>query len=132
MFGIPELQAVQARRQQMMGDVLPPEAIAEMERHKLIEQPGFEESSFVRNQIGWIDQSSKYWTRELFRTQARALKNEPELMARPDILKMLETHERNMLSPRSGGDAGGAGGFCPRGIWGSVRRRRWSTEPSCW
>ena len=83
----------------MMGDVLPPEALAEMERHKLIEQPGFEDSSFVRNQIGWIDQSSKYWTRELFRTQARALKNEPELMARQDVLKMLETHERSMLSP---------------------------------
>jgi hypothetical protein len=97
-FGIPELQAVQARRQQMMGDVLGPEALAEMERHKLIEQPGFEEASFVRNQIEWIGQSSKYWTRELFRTQARALKNEPELMAREDVLKMLETHEQNMLS----------------------------------
>jgi hypothetical protein len=97
-FGIPELQAVQARRQQMMGDVLGPEALAEMERHKLIEQPGFEEASFVRNQIEWIGQSSKYWTRELFRTQARALKSQPELMAREDVLKMLETHEQNMLS----------------------------------
>ena len=72
-FGIPELQELQARRQMMMSDVLPPEAIAQMERHKLIEQPGFEEASFVRNQIGWIDQSSSYWTRELYRTQARAL-----------------------------------------------------------
>ena len=98
MFGVPELQELQARRQMMMSDVLPPEAIAEMERHKLIEQPGFEEASFVRNQIGWIDQSSSYWTRELYRTQTRALSAEPELMARPDILKMLKTHSENMLS----------------------------------
>ena len=82
----------------MMGDVLGPQGVEEMARHELIEQPGFEDSSFVRNQIGWIDQSSSYWTRELYRTQARALLKEPELMARPDILKMLEDHKGNMLS----------------------------------
>ena len=97
-FGIPELRAVQAQRQMMMGDVLGPQGVEEMARHALIEQPGFEEASFVRNQIGWIDQSSSYWTRELYRTQARALLKEPELMARPDILKMLEDHKGNMLS----------------------------------
>ena len=99
MFGIPELQAMQARRQELMKDVLGPEALEEMGRHGLIETPGFEDTNFLRNQISWIDQSSSYWTRELFRTQKKAMLTEPELMQRPDILGMLETHADNMLNP---------------------------------
>jgi hypothetical protein len=72
-----------------------PDAVEEMVRQT--EQPGLEDASFVRNQIGWIDQSSSSWTRELFRNQARALENEPELMQRPDVLKMLQTHRDSML-----------------------------------
>jgi hypothetical protein len=97
MYGIPELQALQARQADLLRDVMPPDAVAEMVSRT--EQPGFEDASFVRNHIGWIEQSSSYWTRELFRTQTRALRTEPELMQRPDILGMLDTHAQNMLNP---------------------------------
>src|SRR5580765_2747840 len=96
-FGIPELQALQARQADLLRDAMPPDAVAEMVART--EQPGYEDASFVRNHIGWIEQSSSYWTRELFRTQTRALRNEPELLSRPDILEMMDKHSQNMLNP---------------------------------
>jgi hypothetical protein len=96
-FGIPELQALQARQADLLRDAMPPDAIEEKVRQT--EAPGFEDASFVRNHIGWIDQSSSYWTRKLFKTQTDALRTEPELMQRQDILGMLDTHSQNMLNP---------------------------------
>jgi hypothetical protein len=96
-FGIPELQALQARQADLLRDAMPPDAVAQMVAQT--EQPGYEDASFVRNHIGWIDQSSSYWTRKLFRTQTEALRNEPELLQRPDILEMLDKHSQNMLNP---------------------------------
>ena len=96
-FGIPELQALQARQADLLRDAMPPDAVAEMVAQT--EQPGSEDASFARNHIGWIDQSSSYWTRKLFRTQTEALRNEPELLQRQDILEMLDKHSQNMLNP---------------------------------
>jgi hypothetical protein len=96
-FGIPELQALQGRQADLLRDAMPPDAVAEMVART--EQPGFEDASFVRNHMGWIEQSSSYWTRELFRAQTRALRNEPELLQRPDILEMMDKHSQNMLNP---------------------------------
>ena len=106
MFGIPELQELQARRQMMMGDVLGRQRPLRRWRgtNSSSSRGSRRRASCAIRSDGSTSQAA-YWTRELFRTQARALKNEPELMARQDILKMLETHERNMLGPRSGGDA---------------------------
>lgn len=115
------LEAIEAKNIAMLEGELGPEAADEMRRHSITEQlkremyydqtdrglarqvdtlgRGEEEMSFVRNHINWIDKSSSYWTRELLRTQARAMLASSEMKQRPDLQDGWKQHIQNMLNP---------------------------------
>jgi hypothetical protein len=62
---------------------------------------GAESLPWLENHFSWINKTSNYWSRQLFRSQGRAHLLDPEIKSNPDLHNQLETHYENMLQPDS-------------------------------
>jgi hypothetical protein len=60
---------------------------------------GAEELPWLSNHFSWIHKSSTFWSRQLFRAQARMLRGDPELVERPDLRQWTQQHAANILNP---------------------------------
>lgn len=60
---------------------------------------GAEELPWLRNHVSWIHQTANYWSRQLFRAQARAHLADPEISSNEQLRANLQTHYENMLQP---------------------------------
>ena len=60
---------------------------------------GVENEPWLENHFAWITKTSNYWSRQLFRSQARAHLLDPEIKSNPDLHQKLETHFENLLQP---------------------------------
>jgi hypothetical protein len=123
----PELAARLRENEQTKLDILAntgrytPEQLAEIKQYSGVEQTiteaayrggvpglkpqprgltrGAEDLPWLQNHLKWTSQQGTYWSRQLFRAEARAQLMDPTIAANPDMQTKLRQHYDNMLVP---------------------------------
>jgi hypothetical protein len=60
---------------------------------------GAEELPWLTNHFSWMNKTASFWSRQLYRAQARMLRGDPELTERPDLQQWSQQHAKNILAP---------------------------------